>query len=64
MSSKILNFPEVRARVGKSRTTLWRWEREDAFPRRLRTGRNSVGWLETEIDEWTLRKAGERSSPQ
>ena len=60
MSHRILKFKDVHARVGKSRATLWRWEKHNAFPRRLRTGRNSIGWLEGEIDAWVLGKINDR----
>jgi prophage regulatory protein len=52
MNIRLLRFSEVQAKVGLSRTTLWRLEREHQFPKRKRIGKNSVGWLESEVDEW------------
>lgn len=49
---RFLRLPEVLSRVGVSWVTLLRWEREGTFPRRRRLGRNSVGWIEAEVDEW------------
>ncbi len=49
---KVLKYPEVRTQVGLSRTTLWRAERAGKFPRRLRLGPNSVGWLASEVRDW------------
>lgn len=52
MGVRLLRFAAVQAKVGLSRTTLWRLERENLFPKRRRVGKNSVAWLESEIDEW------------
>lgn len=57
MNLRLLRFSEVQAKVGLSRTTLWRLERENQFPKRKRIGKNSVGWLESEIDEWIASRA-------
>lgn len=32
---------------------------DDSFPRPIKLGRSSVGWLSTEIDDWLLNKAEE-----
>lgn len=49
---KIIRFDQVQQLVPLSRTTLWRMERERAFPRRVKIGPNSVGWLEHEVYQW------------
>ena len=51
-SPRMLRFADVIARTGLSRTTLWRLERVGAFPKRIRLGANSVGWIEEEVDDW------------
>jgi prophage regulatory protein len=38
--------------TGLSRTTWWRMERYNLAPKRRRLGRNSVGWLLSELTEW------------
>lgn len=61
MSNRILRFPEVRNRVGGvTNVTLWRWEKDGSFPKRIRIGGNSAGWLESEIDDWIEKKAAGR----
>ncbi len=50
--SRILRTNEVAARLGISRTTLWRWERRGLIPRKRRLGPNTVGWLASEIENW------------
>lgn len=49
---KILREAEVNSVSGLSRTTRWRLERENKFPKRRRLGANSIGWLESEVLEW------------
>ena len=49
----ILRLPDVLARVGFSRTTLWRWIRAGTFPRPLALGpAASMGWRASDIDQW------------
>jgi len=46
--------------VQLSRTTIWRLEKSGQFPKRVRLGQNSVGWLKGDVDTWLeSRKGGE-----
>lgn len=49
---KILRAPDVLNIVALSRTTLWRKVRNGSFPAPLQLGTNSIGWLESTINEW------------
>jgi len=49
---RLIRSSEVVKKVGLSRITLWRMEREGQFPKRRRLGLGAVGWLEHEIDDW------------
>ena len=49
---RLIRSPELVKKVGLSRVTIWRMERNGQFPRRRRIGPGSVGWLEREVDEW------------
>ena len=53
---RLLRWPEVRALVRLSRTTIWRLETAGAFPRRRRLSLNSVAWLEHEVIEWIRQR--------
>ena len=56
-SQRILRRAQVRQRIGKSDTTLWRWERDGKFPERVQlTEGGSVGWYEDEIDAWVASR--------
>jgi predicted DNA-binding transcriptional regulator AlpA len=44
---RLIRFPTVRERTGLSRSTVWRLERQGAFPKHRRISPNAVGWLDT-----------------
>lgn len=49
---RIIRKPELLNMVGLSDPTIWRMERDGSFPKRLRLGGNSCGWLESEVLHW------------
>lgn len=49
---KILRLPEVRARVGLSRSTIYALLARGAFPKPIALGARAVGWLSDEVDLW------------
>lgn len=57
---RVMRKKEVQATVGLSDVSIWRQERAGTFPRRIRLGGNSVGWLESEISGWLHQRAAER----
>jgi prophage regulatory protein len=61
---RLLSWPEVKARVGLSRTSVWRLEREGKFPKRVRILPGRVAWRESEIVAWISGTwtPGEKSS--
>lgn len=46
----ILRLPEVAKRTGLSRPTIYKRAAAGTFPKPVRIGPNSSGWLESEID--------------
>ncbi len=59
-NDRILRKPEVGFKTGLSDPTIWRMERDGKFPKRLKMGGKSVGWLESEIIAWIQEKIRER----
>ena len=57
---RVLRWNQLRDRVPAGRTTVWRWERDGKFPKRFKIGPNSVGWMESEVNDWlkSARDAG------
>lgn len=50
--TQILRLPEVKARTGLSRTSIYLKIKAGEFPRPVSLGTRAVGWLDTAIDEW------------
>ena len=50
MVNKILRFPEVKARTGMSRSTIYLRIAERLFSRPISLGPRMVGWPEAEVD--------------
>lgn len=48
----ILRWPAVKARVGLSRTTVWRLQRRGLFPKPVVIGVAAAGWRSDDIDRW------------
>ena len=48
----ILRFPQVKARVGKSRSSIYAAISEGTFPQPISLGPRSVGWLQEKIQSW------------
>ena len=61
--ARIIRKPELLTMVGLSDATVWRMERAGKFPRRVQLGGNSVGWLDSEVENWFSAKAAERAAP-
>lgn len=57
---RVIRKPELLNIVGLSDPTIWRMEKAGSFPKRLRLGGNSCGWLETEIVAWLSERAAAR----
>lgn len=65
---KILRIKDVCAKIGISRTRVYELEHDGRFPARIELGPNSVGWYESEVDEWIVarprRSSGGQNVPQ
>ena len=52
MEARILRLPDVRKLLGLHKSTIYRMIERGEFPRPIRLGPNSVGWVRTEIENW------------
>lgn len=50
--ARLLRLPEVKARVGLSRSSIYARMAEGTFPVAVRLGERSIAWLESSIDAW------------
>ena len=57
--TRFLRRPEVTARTGLSRSTIYRRLAGGSFPKPLSLGARAVGWIEAEVDEWIRQRIAE-----
>lgn len=60
MANAILRLPEVKARTGLSRSTIYLRVTDGNFPQPVSLGGRAVGWIEAEVDEWLTYRIEER----
>ncbi|MGL5305454.1 helix-turn-helix transcriptional regulator [Aeromonas veronii] len=59
---RVLRLKDVLYKLNIARSTLYDWMNERSprycptFPKRVKIGQHSVGWLESEIDDWILSR--------
>ena len=56
----ILRLPEVEKRTGLRRASIYRRAAAGTFPKPVRLGPNSTGWLESEIDTFIAEAVAQR----
>jgi prophage regulatory protein len=63
MKTQVIRFPDLNKKLGGvSRSTVFRWVRDKQFPKPINLGKNSVGWLEEQVEAWLeSRTQGEQS---
>ena len=63
---RFLRLPDVKSRTGLSRSSIYAKIKQGIFPKYINLGARSVGWLESEVNEWisarlqTRQKGGEK----
>lgn len=57
---RLIQLPEVRARIPIDRSTIWRMTREGRFPAPVDLGLRRLAWRESEINRWIAERAAAR----
>jgi prophage regulatory protein len=52
VSERVITRPMLQKRLSKGKSTLYRWIKNGDLPAPRRIGPGSVGWLESEINQW------------
>ena len=50
--TRILRLPDVLARTGLSRSTIYVRVANGTFPKPVPLGARAVGWIESDVDTW------------
>jgi len=59
---RILRQPEIKQKTGQSRATVYRGIAAGTFPKPVKLGPGSVGWIESEVDQWIRDRIAERDT--
>lgn len=62
MSNKILRLPEVMELTALSRSTIYAFIQQESFPDSVQLGERSVGWIESEINDWIQQRIEQRGA--
>jgi len=57
--AKIYRISDVKDMVGLSRSSIYAMMEKGTFPKQVRLGERSVGWLDTAIDEWIMDRVSD-----
>jgi prophage regulatory protein len=60
MLRRILRLPQVVEATGETRSTIYKRIQEGEFPKPVRLGAKSVGWVEDEIAEYNNARIAAR----
>lgn len=61
MAHTILRLPEVKSRTGLSRSSIYLRISNSVFPKPISLGGRSVGWIESEIEDWVSEQIANRN---
>ncbi len=51
---RFIRLPDVKAKTGLSRSTIYERMADGTFPNAINLGGRSVAWIEAEIDDWII----------
>ncbi|HEJ6046276.1 TPA: AlpA family transcriptional regulator [Pseudomonas aeruginosa] len=57
---KVIRLQQVMEMTGLGRSTVYKYVSDNWFPKPIPLGGRSVGWLESEVNEWILDRVSER----
>ena len=63
-NARIIRRPEVQYMTGRGRSYIYSGMADGTFPKNIRIGKRSVGWIESEIQKWVQDKIEESKKKQ
>jgi len=63
-SISLIRLPLVKQRTGLSRSTIYAKIAMDEFPGPVNLGPRSVGWVDSEIDQWIADRVAVRNEKE
>jgi prophage regulatory protein len=59
---RVLRLPEVIAKTGLGRDSIYRLSHGGGFPKRVKLSERASGWLEHEVDQYLAERAADRDA--
>jgi len=63
-NARIIRRREVQHMTGRGRSDIYSGMADGTFPKNIRIGKRSVGWIESEIQKWVQDKIEEAKKRQ
>ncbi|WP_028117811.1 helix-turn-helix transcriptional regulator [Ferrimonas senticii] len=60
MAANIIRLSAIKSKVGLSRASIYAQIKAGTFPKQIKIGPRSVGWVESEIDAWLEQQMAKR----
>jgi prophage regulatory protein len=57
LSTKIIRLPQAISKTGLSRSTIYALIQRGEFPKQVKLSIRSIGFIESEIDQWISDRA-------
>ncbi len=61
MQYKFIRLPQVKSITGKSKTSIYKDIKDGTFPKQYPNGKQSVAWLESDIQKWIEERVNGQS---
>jgi len=55
-SNKLLPSGEVSKRLGVSKSAIYKWVKDNRFPKPIILGESSSRWFENEVEQWLMER--------
>ena len=64
VTERVLRLPEVQERTGFSRSFIYKSVNDKTFPSPRKVGGRASVWLESEVNTWMSRVAGDKEAAE
>ena len=61
---RIMRLKEITEKTGLAKSTIYNLISQGKFPKQIDLGARSVGWVDTEIEEWLEEKVAHRNAQE
>jgi len=61
---RIMRLKEIIEKTGLAKSTVYNLISQGKFPKQIDLGARSVGWVDTEIEEWLEAKIAHRNAQE